>query len=98
MLRNALDHGIESPEDRARAGKPETGEVVLSLTREGGDVVLRMIDDGKGIPAEVIRDKAIRQGLLRADEDLTEREVLQFILQPGFSTAQQRSEEHTSEL
>ena len=89
MLRNALDHGIESPEDRARAGKPETGEVVLSLTREGGDVVLRMIDDGKGIPAEVIRDKAIRQGLLRADEDLTEREVLQFILQPGFSTAQQ---------
>ncbi|WP_288371202.1 Hpt domain-containing protein [uncultured Marinobacter sp.] len=89
MLRNALDHGIESPEERVRAGKPDTGEVVLSLTREGGDVVLRMIDDGKGIPAEAIRDKAIRQGLLRADEDLTEREVLQFILQPGFSTAQQ---------
>ena len=89
MLRNALDHGIESPEDRARAGKPEAGEVVLSLSREGGDVVLRMIDDGKGIPAEVIRDKAIRQGLLRADDELSEREVLQFILQPGFSTAQQ---------
>ncbi len=89
MLRNALDHGIESPESRKKAGKPETGEVTLSLTREGGDVVLRMIDDGAGIPSSVIRDKAIRQGLLREDEDLTEREILQFILQPGFSTAQQ---------
>merc|ERR1712000_415407 len=47
MLRNALDHGIETPEDRTKAGKPATGEVVLSLTREGGDVVLRMMDDGK---------------------------------------------------
>ncbi|MBE0485694.1 Hpt domain-containing protein [Marinobacter sp.] len=89
MLRNALDHGIETPEERKQAGKPVTGEVVLSLTREGGDVVLRMIDDGKGIPANVIRDKAIRQGLMRQDEDLSEREILQFILQPGFSTAQQ---------
>ncbi len=89
MLRNALDHGIETPADRKAHGKPETGEVVLSLTREGGDVVLRMMDDGKGIPSDVIRDKAIRQGMMRADEDLTEREILQFILQPGFSTAQQ---------
>ena len=89
MLRNALDHGIETPDQRKQAGKPATGEVVLSLTREGGDVVLRMMDDGKGIPADVIRDKAIRQGLMRADEDLSEREILQFILQPGFSTAQQ---------
>ncbi|MEE2764544.1 MAG: Hpt domain-containing protein [Pseudomonadota bacterium] len=89
MLRNALDHGIEAPADRKAGGKPETGEVVLSLTREGGDVVLRMMDDGKGIPSDVIRDKAIRQNMMRPDEDLTEREILQFILQPGFSTAQQ---------
>jgi chemosensory pili system protein ChpA (sensor histidine kinase/response regulator) len=89
MLRNALDHGIESPADRKKAGKPETGEVTLSLTREGGDVVLRMIDDGAGIPSSVIRDKAIRQGLLRENEELSEREILQFILQPGFSTARQ---------
>jgi len=88
MLRNALDHGIETPQERRQAGKPETGEVVLSLTREGGDVVLRMIDDGKGIPAEVIRDKAIRQGLMHENEALSEREILQFILQPGFSTAE----------
>ncbi|AOY89593.1 hybrid sensor histidine kinase/response regulator [Marinobacter salinus] len=89
MLRNALDHGIEAPGDRKNAGKPETGEVTLSLTREGGDVVLRMMDDGAGIPSSVIRDKAIRQGMMREDEDLSDREVLQFILQPGFSTAQQ---------
>ncbi|MDO6441601.1 Hpt domain-containing protein [Marinobacter sp. 2_MG-2023] len=88
MLRNAIDHGIESPDERQKNGKSETGQVTLSLVREGGDVVLRMIDDGAGIPSEVIRDKAIRQGLLRADEDLSEREILQFILQPGFSTAQ----------
>ncbi|WP_166266870.1 Hpt domain-containing protein [Marinobacter caseinilyticus] len=89
MLRNALDHGIETPADRKKAGKPETGEVTLSLTREGGEVVLRMIDDGAGIPIQVIRDKAIRQGMLRKDDELSDRETLQFILQPGFSTAQQ---------
>jgi len=89
MLRNAVDHGIEKPEQRQAAGKPEAGEVTLSLSREGGDVVLRMQDDGAGIPSPVIRDKAIRQGLMRPDDDLSEREILQFILQPGFSTAQQ---------
>lgn len=88
MLRNAIDHGIESPADRQKSGKAEAGDVTLSLAREGGDVVLRMIDDGAGIPSSVIREKAIRQGLLREDEELSEREILQFILQPGFSTAQ----------
>lgn len=89
MLRNAIDHGIESPANRQKNGKAEAGDVTLSLAREGGDVVLRMIDDGAGIPSAVIREKAIRQGLLREDEELSEREILQFILQPGFSTAQQ---------
>ena len=88
MLRNALDHGIEKPSDRARAGKPETGQVTLNLTREGGEVVLRMTDDGAGIPSGVIRRKAIERGLLGEHEDLSEREILQFILQPGFSTAE----------
>ena len=89
MLRNAIDHGIENPADRKNAGKPETGKVTLSLSREGGDVVLRMADDGKGIPVDVIREKAIRQGLMEPDEDLSRREILQFILHAGFSTAQQ---------
>ncbi|PCM43951.1 Hpt domain-containing protein [Marinobacter sp. ANT_B65] len=89
MLRNAVDHGIESPAERLKKGKSEAGEITLSLVREGGDVVLRMMDDGAGIPSEVIRNKAIQQGLLQKDEELSEREILQFILQPGFSTAQQ---------
>ncbi|TBW54865.1 hybrid sensor histidine kinase/response regulator [Marinobacter halodurans] len=89
MLRNALDHGIETPEERRKAGKPETGEIILSLTREGGEVVLRMMDDGAGIRTSAVREKAIKQGLLREDEDLSDREILQFILQPGFSTAAQ---------
>jgi len=88
MLRNAIDHGIEKPADRKKSGKAEAGAVTLSLAREGGDVVLRMVDDGAGIPSNVIREKAIRQGLLREDEELSEREILQFIVQPGFSTAQ----------
>ncbi|MFC4257989.1 Hpt domain-containing protein [Marinobacter lacisalsi] len=88
MLRNALDHGVETPSDRAKAGKPETGQVTLNLTREGGEVVLRLSDDGAGIPSPVIRRKAIERGLLGEHEDLSEREILQFILQPGFSTAQ----------
>ncbi|MCK7544345.1 Hpt domain-containing protein [Marinobacter bryozoorum] len=88
MLRNALDHGIETPSERARAGKPETGQVTLTLTREGGEVVLRMMDDGAGIHSDVIRRKAIERGLLGEQEDLSQREILQFILQPGFSTAE----------
>ncbi|SFR63135.1 chemosensory pili system protein ChpA (sensor histidine kinase/response regulator) [Marinobacter daqiaonensis] len=89
MLRNALDHGIESPSERARAGKPETGQVNLTLTREGGEVVLRMMDDGAGIPSDIIRRKAIERGLLSENENLSQREILQFILQPGFSTAKE---------
>lgn len=89
MLRNALDHGIENPPGRKQAGKPETGKVTLTVNREGGDVVLRMTDDGTGIPSSVIRDKAINQGMVEEDEQLSEREILQLILQPGFSTAQQ---------
>ncbi|PVY77618.1 chemosensory pili system protein ChpA (sensor histidine kinase/response regulator) [Tamilnaduibacter salinus] len=87
MLRNAVDHGIEEPDERRTAGKPETGEITLSLTREGGEVVLRLIDDGGGIDSRKVREKAVRQGLMEDHEDLSDREILQFILQPGFSTA-----------
>lgn len=88
MLRNALDHGIETVEERLKAGKPETGQVILSLNREGGEVVLRMSDDGAGIRTDKVREKAIRNGLLHQSEEISDRDVLQFILQPGFSTAQ----------
>ncbi|MAL98807.1 MAG: hybrid sensor histidine kinase/response regulator [Alteromonadaceae bacterium] len=88
MLRNAVDHGIESVADRIKAGKPEAGQISLTLTREGGEVVLRMADDGAGIRTDKVREKAIRSGLLNEKEAFADRDILQFILQPGFSTAQ----------
>lgn len=89
MLRNAVDHGIESAAERQACGKPGSGTIEISLSREGGEVVIALSDDGKGINLEAVRAKAIERGLMTADADLTDHEVLQFILQSGFSTATQ---------
>ncbi|MFL1500018.1 Hpt domain-containing protein [Pseudomonas sp. S191] len=88
MLRNAVDHGLESREARMLAGKPEKGRISLDLTHEGGDIVFDMRDDGAGVPLDAVRRKAIKRGLLTPDQDISDRDVLQFILQPGFSTAE----------
>ncbi len=88
MLRNAVDHGIEKPDDRMAAGKPETGRIVLSLGREGGDVILRLVDDGRGIDLKRVRAKAIERGLMAAEAELSDRDIMQFILHAGFSTAE----------
>ena len=88
MLRNAVDHGIEPAAVRRAAGKPEQGSVRLSLGREGGDIVLTLSDDGGGIKLEAVRRKAIERGMMDEDSDLTDHEVLQFILEAGFSTAE----------
>ncbi|UPQ84926.1 Hpt domain-containing protein [Pseudomonas knackmussii] len=89
MLRNAVDHGVESPAKRVAAGKPEQGNIRLDLSREGGDIVLALTDDGAGINLEAVRRKAIERGLMLPGSDLTDHEVLQFILEAGFSTAEQ---------
>lgn len=88
MLRNAVDHGIESSEERLAAGKPESGRIVLTLTREGGDVMLRLIDDGRGIDLTRVKEKAIERGLMSEEANLSDRDVMQFILHAGFSTAE----------
>ena len=88
MLRNAVDHGIEAADVRRAAGKPEQGTIRLALGREGGDVVLTLSDDGGGIRLDAVKRKAIERGLMDADSDLTDYEVLQFILEAGFSTAE----------
>ena len=88
MLRNAVDHGLEPAEVRLAAGKPAQGRITLDLSREGGDIVFDIRDDGAGVPLEAVRRKAIKRGLLAPDADISDREVLQFILQPGFSTAE----------
>lgn len=88
MLRNAVDHGIESADARRAAGKPAQGTIRLSLGREGGDIALTLTDDGGGINRDAVRRKAIERGLMDADSDLSDYEVLQFILEAGFSTAE----------
>lgn len=87
MLRNAVAHGIEDPQVRQEAGKPAEGTISVSLAREGADVVIRVSDDGGGIKLDAVRRKAIAQGLMPADASLSDREVMQFILEAGFSTA-----------
>ena len=89
ILRNAIDHGIEPAEVRRRAGKPENGTVEISLTREGSEVVLRISDDGAGIDIAALRRKAVERGLLREDSNVDDREIIEFILESGFSTAKQ---------
>jgi chemosensory pili system protein ChpA (sensor histidine kinase/response regulator) len=88
MLRNAVIHGIELPADREAAGKPATGTVSISLRREGAEVLIVVEDDGKGLDIGQIRQKAIEKDLLDAGSELTDEEVMQFILRPGFSTAE----------
>ena len=87
MLRNALAHGIESPEQRKANGKDETGKIQLGFTREGSDVVITISDDGAGINLEAIRAKAIERGLISEDAKVRQDDLLDIILQSGFSTA-----------
>ncbi len=87
VLRNAIAHGIEPPEVRRSQGKDETGVIALELSRDGPDVVLRVSDDGAGINIEAIRRKAIERGILRADVQLKNEDIVQLILESGLSTA-----------
>src|SRR5882672_8834432 len=87
MLRNAVVHGIESPERRAALGKPDVGRISISLERDGAEVVIVVADDGAGISVKLIREKAIALGLTDPQAKLTDEEAVQLILEPGFSTA-----------
>jgi two-component system chemotaxis sensor kinase CheA len=87
LLRNAVDHGIETPEARAAAGKPPAGRLVLSAARDRSAVVIKVSDDGKGIDRERVLARAKRDGLVDASRnDLTEDELLRLLARPGFST------------
>ena len=87
MLRNAIDHGIESPEDRIEQGKAAQAKITVSLYRQAGNIVLDVADDGAGINVAKVRQKAIDAGLLDAQANVTEKELLQFLLSAGFSTS-----------
>ena len=87
MLRNAVVHGIEKPEERIRAGKPEAGRIVLELHREGAEVMVRLTDDGGGMNLKAIRAKGQSLGLIAPGQTLSDEDAMQLILEPGFSTA-----------
>jgi len=87
LVRNAVVHGIESPEERVKVGKPEAGRIELSLRREGSEVVIVVADDGAGINLRAVREKAISLGITSPKQDLSDEQATQLILEPGFSTA-----------
>ncbi len=88
MLRNAVDHGLENPTDRAAAGKEPMGRINLTIGREGGEIVLTLADDGRGVNVDAVRKKAIERGLLEENATISEKELLQYLFHAGFSTAQ----------
>lgn len=87
IIRNSIDHGIELPEKREAAGKSRQGKVHLSAVHSGGNVLIRISDDGAGLDTQVIRAKAEEKGLLAPDTELNDREIYSLIFEPGFSTA-----------
>ena len=89
MLRNAIAHGIETPAQRRELGKPETGSINLSFTREGSDIVIQVSDDGAGINLEAIQKKAIEKGVLKSGSKVAKDVLLNMIMESGFSTAEQ---------
>jgi two-component system chemotaxis sensor kinase CheA len=87
-VRNSVDHGIEMPDERVKAGKPRTGKIVLSATQEGDHIQLSIRDDGKGMDPEILKRKAIEKGILDPDhaDRLSDNEAYNLIFMPGFST------------
>ena len=87
LVRNAIDHGIESVEERIAAGKSETGTIKLDAYHKGGNIVIEIVDDGKGIDAAVIAQKAIEKGVITDTVGMSESQIYELIFEPGFSTA-----------
>lgn len=88
LLRNSIDHGIEQPEEREGKGKPRGGMILLSAEHSGGEVLIRITDDGKGMDPESIKAKAIERELITPDADLSRKEIFKLIFEAGFSTAE----------
>lgn len=88
IVRNSIDHGVESPEVRLAAGKSETGTVKMAAFHQGGNILIQITDDGAGIDAARIESKAIEKGVIEEDHDLSSEEIVDLIFNPGFSTAE----------
>ncbi len=92
ILRNAVDHGLETTQDRLSAGKDKQGRVLLSFSNEGNHLVVEVRDDGKGINSEIVYKKAIEKKLITANQSMTEKQIIHLIFHPGFSTKAVTSE------
>jgi two-component system chemotaxis sensor kinase CheA len=92
LIRNAIDHGIEPPDERRQNGKPETGTIKLSAYQSEGRIYIEVRDDGRGINTERVREKAIQLGWITENDHPSEETLFEFLFQPGFSTAQQVSD------
>ncbi len=92
LVRNSIDHGIEIPEDRLKAGKPEFGTIELNAFHKGGNIIIEIKDDGAGFNKERIKAKAIEKELIGSDEILSDEKIYDLLFQPGFSTAEQLSD------
>lgn len=92
LIRNSLDHGLETPDERLAAGKSETGTVQLNAYHQGGVIVIDIIDDGRGLNTARIRQKALENGLISEDQALSDQEIDELIFKPGFSTAEEVSD------
>ncbi len=88
LIRNSIDHGIESLEDREKSGKDSEGSIQISAKQSGADVLITIKDDGRGIDPEKIRAKAVEKGVIESGTDLTDQEIFQLIFMPGFSTTE----------
>jgi two-component system, chemotaxis family, sensor kinase CheA len=88
LVRNSLDHGIELPEQRLAANKPETGTIQLNAYHQGGNIMIEIKDDGFGLPKERIFEKAVEQGIIEEDDELSDKQIYELIFKPGFSTAE----------
>jgi len=88
MIRNSVDHGIETPEERVKVGKPRGGKITIRAYHKGGNIYFDIEDDGKGLDKEKILAKAREKGLIEISKELTDKEIFNLVLLPGFSTAQ----------
>ena len=88
IIRNSIDHGIESPDYRKASGKPELAELTMAARQSGGEVLITVSDDGRGLDPDAIRKRGLERGLIPGDSDLTEDQLFSLIFEPGFSTAE----------
>ena len=87
MVRNAADHGLETPQERLAAGKPAAGTISLRAYQKGGSICIELEDDGRGLDRKAIINKALKQGIIEEGENISEQEVYHLVFKPGFSTA-----------